>query len=178
MGEPEQRYEALVRTHAADLYRCAYRLTGARTTAEDLVQETFSEAWRALASLSSAQAARAWLFAILRHRHAHLVRGASRRPTVATGVDELVATVRDDATQSALQRALDRLDERFKEALLMVFLEGLTCQETADALGVPLGTVLSRIHRGRAALREHLGQEQASGCIVRIDEGARARRRP
>src|SRR5262245_15245808 len=110
MGErPEQRYEALVRSHAADLYRFAYRLTGARASAEDLVQETFSEAWRALASLRSAQAARAWLFAILRHRHAHLVRGASRRPDVAAGVDDLAATMREEP--SGLQRALDELDE-------------------------------------------------------------------
>jgi RNA polymerase sigma-70 factor (ECF subfamily) len=174
MGErPEERYEALVRTHAADLYRCAYRLTGARATAEDLVQETFSEAWRRLETLRCSQAARAWLFAILRHRHAHLVRGASRRPTVASGIDELAGVARDEA--NGLQRALDQLDERVKVPLLMVFLEGLTCQETADALGLPLGTVLSRIHRGRAALRETL--DHSNGRVVRIDDGARAQRR-
>lgn len=171
MGErPEERYEALVRTHAADLYRCAYRLTGARAPAEDLVQETFSEAWRALPTLRCAEAARAWLFAILRHRHAHLVRGASRRPTVASGVDELATTMREDS--GGLQHALDGLDERFKVPLLMVFLEGLTCQETADALGLPLGTVLSRIHRGRAALRDALEH----GRVVRIDDRAQRRR--
>lgn len=150
---PTELYAALVRAHAADLYRYAVRLTGDTDFAEDVVQETFQEAWRGLAGLRSPEAGRAWLFQIMRNRHAHGVRAASRRPAPSSGIDELSQTCGDAPDRSALQRALDDLDARFKTPFLMVFLEGLTCQETADALGIPLGTVLSRVHRARAALR-------------------------
>ena len=58
-----------------------------------------------------------------------------------------------------MQAALAELDERYRVALLLVFVEGLTCREAADELGVPLGTVLSRIHRARKAMREALGDD-------------------
>jgi RNA polymerase sigma-70 factor (ECF subfamily) len=164
-------YATLVRAHAADLYRYAVRLTGCPDFAEDVVQETFQEAWRGLAGLRSPEAGRAWLFQILRNRHAHGVRAASRRPVPSSGVDELSHASSDAPDRSGLQRALDELDERFKTPFLMVFLEGLTCQETADALGIPLGTVLSRVHRARAALRVALEADaEVDARVLAIDD--------
>src|SRR5579884_205408 len=69
-----QQYEQWVRAFSAELYRFAYRLTGKRETAEDLVQETFVEAWRSLENLKKPDYPRAWFFQILRYRYAHLIR--------------------------------------------------------------------------------------------------------
>lgn len=149
-------YETLVRTHAADLYRFAYRLTGQGAHAEDLVQETFHEAWRSLSKLRERQKARAWLFQILRYRHAHWVRDRGRASAARARLGEATPAARDPerghSDADLVQRALEQLDERQRIPLLMIFAEGLTSQETADALGIPLGTVLSRVHRARAKL--------------------------
>lgn len=161
--QDRELYARLVRSHAAELYGLAYRLTGCVQTAEDLVQETFCEAWRSIGSLHDPQGARAWLFQILRYRYAHLVRHETRRIVANRGLNDesrAAADPRSDAhalaTRDLLQQALDALDERHRQPFMMVFVEGLTCAETAGQLDVPLGTVLSRIHRARQLLRGHL----------------------
>ena len=161
----KQVYESWVAQHAADLYRMAYRLSGAAASAEDLVQETFYQAWKSMGSLKDPGKARAWLFQILRFRYAHWVRGEVRRPrgrplsdvpddTLAVGEDRSPLDVMID--QELLQKAMDDLSDLFKIPFLMVTLQGLTCRETAQALDLPLGTVLSRIHRARQMLRKQL----------------------
>ncbi len=139
-------------------------MVGEHAAAEDVLQETYVEAWRSLDSLRDPRSGRAWLFAILRHRCARWVRKASRRPR-ATGA---VADVAGSLTQPGpdvvhllgdrerLQRLLDEMDPRFREALLTVFVEGLTPDEAAKALDIPRGTVLSRCHRARTFLRARL----------------------
>ena len=158
-------YEFLVRTCADDLYRYAYRLCGKHDTAQDLVQETFSEAWKSLGSLRDESKARSWLYSILRYRNAHLHRERKRNREHAYDPADLGEMAADESARQALdvladedsiQKALDSLDGRFKEPFLMVFVEGLTCAEAAEQMGVPLGTVLSRIHRARAAMKEYL----------------------
>lgn len=110
---------------------------------------------------------------------AHSQRGAARRPTLGGDIDVLASDEQDGSMRDALQRALDRLDVRFKVPFLLVFLEGLTCQETADELGLPLGTVLSRIHRARVALRASLDEPADPRKVVRLDDVPRAQgRRP
>jgi len=156
-------YAELVGSHAAELYRYAYRLCGSRETAEDLVQETFCEAWRSLADLRDKQSVRGWLFQILRYRHAHFVRENRRKQPVFSSLSEeqipLVANedpLESLARRELLQQAIDRLEDHYKEPFLMVFLQGLTCEETSRELDLPLGTVLSRVHRARKLLRGHL----------------------
>jgi len=162
-------YESLVRSLAPGLYRFAFRMTGRVEVAEDLLQETFCEAWRSLASLRDPARARAWFFRVLRHRHAHWARAHGRRmralpPAHAHGVavEHLPDPAQERGRRRAedremLQNALDGLEDRFKIPFLMVFLEGLTCREAAGQLDLPLGTVLSRIHRARGFLRRRLG---------------------
>ena len=159
-NEPEREmYARLVRSHGADLFRFGFRLSGDAHVAEDLVQDTFSEAWRGRATLRDRACVRAWLFQILRYRYAHLVRDSGRRPRIVGDEDEAEAILfeSDPSTgihhRDELQRALDQLADHFKLPFLMVFLQGLTCQEVADALDLPVGTVLSRLHRARKALR-------------------------
>lgn len=156
-------YAELVGSHAAELFRYAYRLCGARETAEDLVQETFCEAWRSLADLRDRQNVRGWLFQILRFRYAHFVRDNRRKQPAYTPLSEeqIPAAAQEDLLESLarrelLQHAIDALEDHYKEPFLMVFQQGLTCEEASNELDVPLGTVLSRVHRARKLLRAHL----------------------
>ncbi|MCI0363321.1 MAG: RNA polymerase sigma factor [Phycisphaerales bacterium] len=166
-----------MRRHTAELYRFAYRACGDREVAEDLVQETFYEAWKCMRRLRDAERARAWLFQILRHRYSRWVRAERRNPTpapVSFGIsppDTPAAhaaseraggkEVSNFAERDALQMALNQVSDVLKVPLLMVFIEGLTCQEAATRLDLPLGTVLSRIHRAKRQLRAILRDSEA-----------------
>lgn len=156
-------YEALVEAHSAPIWRLAFRLTGDRQEGEDLTQETFYEAWRSLPSLRDPSRGRAWLAAILLHRASRRLRRRRREPPVARPIDEesdRAPPAGPDldrlARKEDLQRALDALDPDRRAAFLLVFHEGRTCLEAAELLGVPLGTVLSRVHRARLELRRRL----------------------
>jgi RNA polymerase sigma-70 factor (ECF subfamily) len=178
-------FDSLARAHGAELYRYAYWYTAHAESAEDLVQETFLEAWRSIGSLRDPDRARAWLFQILRYRCSHWARDRKRRPQaeitleeVAEAPDPLLADPQIRVLEGVrLEKALASLDERYREPFLMVFLCGFSCNETAEMLGIPLGTVLSRIHRGRLALqRDLLGlgrrrvrtEEEAAGRSLRL----------
>ena len=173
MADPIGRsvYESWVRDHSAGLYRCAYRLSGRADVAEELVQDTFVEAWRSIKSLRDAASARGWLMAILRHRYARWVRDEARRPSSggAVGGPASIENLPSAAPTPGealgqrdwLQAGLDSLDDRFKLPLIMVFMEGLSCEEAARALELPVGTVLSRLYRARQKLRECLTADGA-----------------
>lgn len=157
---PQAQYEQWVRALAPELYRFAYRMTGNHQVAEDLVQETFTEAWRSMASQREPDKARAWFYQILRYRHAHLLRDRGRR-IQAGPLEEEVAEAQSArpaldalADKEQLQRALDLLAPEIRETFLLVFMQGYKCREAAADLKVPLGTVLSRLSRARASLRQ------------------------
>jgi RNA polymerase sigma-70 factor (ECF subfamily) len=155
------RYEQWVRVYATELYRYAYRLTSRRQVAEDLLQETFTEAWKSVAKHPDIQHERAWLFQILRHRFSHFVRDG-RCEIETKSLEENSATRPRDLMPSPLERisqrdelqtALQTLSPTIRETFLMVFMEGQTCRETAETLHIPLGTVLSRLDQARRSLR-------------------------
>jgi RNA polymerase sigma-70 factor (ECF subfamily) len=155
-------FDRLVQDHAPALYRTAYRLIGDRHEAEDLVQDTFRSAWKSRASYQPGRSERAWLVAILRRRVVD--RWRRRDWPMVVGVvtpEEGVAAVDPIAQQytDEMQRALDQLSPELRESLLLVVVGELTHQEAGDLLGVPLGTVLSRVSRARTQLREHLRRE-------------------
>jgi RNA polymerase sigma-70 factor (ECF subfamily) len=192
MQEADRRrqYEGWVREYAAGLHAFAYRLCGDAVLAEDLVQETFYHTWRSMDAIRDPGRGRAWLYQTLRYRYAHWRRDSGRRVQAKISVDEMrdAPTLQGEGIlatlsgQEALQKALDLLDDRYKEPFLMVFLEGKTCRETAEELEVPLGTVLSRIHRARIALRERLlGSDRTArnrGDKETEEEGGGGQRRP
>lgn len=164
-------YEELVREHSAGLYRFALRLCGQVDIAEDLVQEAFCEAWRSIHSLRDTKSGRAWLFQILRHRYAHWVRDSGRRLQPKVSIDQIGGVsnpsgsdvLEDLSLHETLQKALDALDDRYRETFLMVFMAGFSCKEAAENLNIPIGTVLSRIHRARLFLRQFIRNlDQAS----------------
>lgn len=160
-------YEGWVRDHAGELFRFGYRLCGDREVAEDLVQETFYEAWKCRKSLQHEDRARAWLFQILRHRYGRWRRTENRGP-LQMPIDAVAREVpgadpaRTPAEHDDLQKALGGLSDRLKLPLLMVLVQGMTCQEAADCLDLPLGTVLSRMHRAKKKLREALDDDEQS----------------
>ncbi|HMD54963.1 MAG TPA: sigma-70 family RNA polymerase sigma factor [Phycisphaerae bacterium] len=156
-------YQSAVRLHARELFNYAYRLCGRRDLAEDLVQETFLHAWRSLSGLRDAEKIRPWLYRILRRRYARMIRYRWFGRLAQLEVRFPIPAAKDSSIESidqreTLQAALDKLDNRFKQPFLMVYQEGLSCQDTAAQLQVPLGTVLSRIFRARKMLRDTISE--------------------
>ncbi|MEX2219731.1 MAG: sigma-70 family RNA polymerase sigma factor [Phycisphaerales bacterium] len=166
---------------ASDLYRFAYRLCGESAGAEDLVQETFYEVWKHRGPLRGIREPRAWLFLILRRRYARLRRFVQRRPwfvslgsAEAESVETAQRVSRIEAADS-LQAALDGMSDLFKMPLLMVIVQGLTCAQAAEALDLPLGTVLSRLHRAKQHLRDVIRrQESVRASEPRAEPGGSA----
>ncbi len=153
-------FNRMVSEHGPTMYRMAYRMVGDQHDAEDLVQEAFRSAWRSRRLFQPGNGERAWLASILRRRVADHWR-RPRPPTVLAGERSIEIgqagedPLRDDFTDE-MQRALGRLPPDLRETLLLVVVAELTHQEAADLLGIPLGTVLSRVSRARIQLREHL----------------------
>jgi len=139
------------------LRRYARALTGDRYAADDLVQDTLERAWARHRQWRPGSDLRAWLFAIMHNRRVDLARGER----FAAPADEEQAPAAAPPGPAAvdgldLQRAFARLSTEHREVLLLVGVEQLSYDEAAGALGVPVGTVMSRLSRARARLREAL----------------------
>jgi RNA polymerase sigma-70 factor (ECF subfamily) len=150
--------------HVAELLRVAIRLSGSVEAGEDLVQETYLKAWRSFHRFETGTNCRAWLYKILLFSYASQRRKHARRPVLvdldAAGESALVAdpSTPDMLTVDAVRAAFERLPDPFRTLVLLVDVEGLTYREAADALTVPIGTVMSRLSRGRRLLRLELAQ--------------------
>jgi len=156
----QAHFNVLVEDHGPSLYRMAYRMVGDQHEAEDLVQETYRSAWKSRNRYETGRGDRAWLASILRRRV--IDRWRRRRPPIVrpgkAPVDlsvEAEDPLANDFSDE-MQRALGRLPFELRETLLLVVVTELTHQEAADLLGIPLGTVLSRVSRARRRLREFL----------------------
>jgi len=157
-------WEQVARDHGRTIYNFAYRLTGNSDDAKDLAQEVLLRVRRGLATYTPGSF-EGWLWRITRNAFLDEVRRRKRRPTVPLADDdrshagaapppeEVLADVRlsDD-----VQAALLRLPYEFREAVVMCDVVGLSYDEIAAAVEIPVGTVRSRIHRGRKMLREML----------------------
>jgi len=157
-------FVVLIDDHASALYRIAYRLVGDGHDAEDIVQETLRSAWKSREHFESGRGERAWLAAILRRRVIDRWRRVGQRLTLLGDGAPEVPTVAVDPIANGytdeMQQALSQLPPELRESLLLVIVGELTHQETATLLGVPLGTVLSRVSRARERLRKHLRELQ------------------
>ncbi len=157
-------WDEVVRNHSARVYRLAYRLTGNPHDAEDLTQEVFVRVFRSLSSYTPGTF-EGWLHRITTNLFLDLVRRRARirfdaLPDDAerlASADRGPAQVYDDEHFDAdVQAALDALPPDFRAAVVLCDLEGLSYEEIAATLGIKIGTVRSRIHRGRSQLRAAL----------------------
>jgi len=153
------------------MLRVAHGLTGNRADAQDLVQEPLVRAFRAVESFDGRHP-RAWLLTIVRHTHLNMNRRTRPDPVgdweVLRGQRPAFgAAVQPSAEQDYLDRSLDAsltqalraLDPRFRAVVVLVDVEGLSYSQAAAALGLPVGTVMSRLSRGRDRLRAAVGRE-------------------
>jgi RNA polymerase sigma-70 factor (ECF subfamily) len=157
----DERFEAEALPHLRSLYATALRLTKNAHDAEDLVQETFLRAFRAFDRFTPGSNVRAWLYTILHRVRTDAFRRAGRSPvTVEMEGDGPAVPPSQDAHASGadLARALGELPEVFRMAVMLRDIDELSYDEIARVLGVPIGTVMSRIHRGRALLRKLLSE--------------------
>jgi RNA polymerase sigma-70 factor (ECF subfamily) len=146
-----------IATHIPRLRRYARALTGDITTADDLVQDTLERAWRRLALWRYGSDMRAWLFTIMHNIFVNQLRAAPHKQTQTTelaALDLSVAAPQEDRLiLRDLHKALGNLSDEQREVVLLVGLEQMSYEEAAKVLGVPIGTVMSRLSRGRDHLR-------------------------
>jgi RNA polymerase sigma factor (sigma-70 family) len=177
-------WEDVVRTHSGRVYRLAYRLTGDPHEAEDLTQEVFVRVFRSLSSYTPGTF-EGWLHRITTNLFLDTVRRKQRIrfDALADDASERLASrepspsqVYDDThLDSDVAAALEALPADFRAAVVLCDIEGLSYEEIAATLGVKLGTVRSRIHRGRAALRaalEHRAPKPAGGRLSAVATAA------
>jgi RNA polymerase sigma-70 factor (ECF subfamily) len=151
------------------LRRYARALTGERSAADDLVQDTLERAWTKLHLWRSGSDLRAWLFTIMHNVHVNQMRSRAAAATLPLQDDMPDAPVR--ATQSDMlevrdiDAALGRLPVEQREVLLLIALEHMSYRETADTLDIPIGTVMSRLARARDRLRIMLGADAGASSL-------------
>jgi len=165
-GDP-QAFGVIVRRYQRAVYRVAYGFTRSSADADDLAQETFVRAWRALASFRAGEPLYPWLARIATNLAISLHRRRKRRPE--TALEPLLEAghqwgIEDDPAEHAAEReraghldeALAALSEDHRAVIVLRAVEGLSYGEIAEVLGVPAGTVMSRLARARAELKRRL----------------------
>ncbi|MFL6090905.1 MAG: RNA polymerase sigma factor SigE [Aeromicrobium sp.] len=165
LSDLSSEWAAIVAEHSARVYRLAYRLTGNRQDAEDLTQDVFVRVFRSLDTFEPGNFA-GWLHRITTNLFLDRARRAARirMDGFAEGVEHQLEgreIVPEDAVHDAefdpdIEAALASLPEKFRVAVVLCDVEGLSYDEIAEVLGVKVGTVRSRIHRGRTQLRDTL----------------------
>ena len=179
-------FPAQAMQYAPQLYSAAMRLTRNNADAEDLVQETYLKAWRSFAGFEAGTNLRAWLYRILTNTFINKYRAKQRRPA-ETGMDNIEDlylyrrlpslessmstrsaedTLLEMFTDDEVKTALEELPENFRIPVLLADVEGFAYKEIAEMLNIPVGTVMSRLHRGRKAMQKMLfeyAQERGLG---------------
>lgn len=156
------RFEELVRTHAAELYRYAFWLARDRQQAEDVVQEALLRGWRGFARLRDAGASKAWLFAIVRNEF-HRARGVDA-PAAESLAGMEVADERSEPFGLELRDALLALPVSYAEPLALQVLGGFTCAEIADMIGATEGATMTRLTRARQMLKRLVEPRERKGA--------------
>lgn len=166
------RFESEALPHVGSLFRLAMWFERNRDEAEDLVQDTLKQALESFHRYTPGTNCRAWLTSILNHVRSNKRRAKGRSPIVADPDDAVASTVAfappvpEQLTDEDLLGALRRIPVRYQEVIVLSDVEELPYKEIAKNLAIPIGTVMSRLHRGRALLRQQL--TAAKGEVVPI----------
>lgn len=189
MSERSDRFTQSVDPYLEGLYGAAVRLTGSRAEADDVVQETLLNAYQAWDRFEPGTNVRAWLHRILMNA---FISGWRRRTRERRALDlevdpsrrELLLSSAQQALEGddggivygglgrAVREALDALPVEFRTVVVLADLEELSYREIADLLGCPMGTVMSRLHRGRKALAQRLGPTLRSADAAALSQAA------
>ncbi|MBM3470568.1 MAG: sigma-70 family RNA polymerase sigma factor [Armatimonadetes bacterium] len=192
--EDRARFEALVGGHLDGLYSSALRLTRNRTAAEDLVQDTFLKAWRSFRTFQAGTNARAWLYKILMNAYIDGYRRSSRLPEEVDQEDigdfYLYAKAQESeeyrkagdpeeillshVMDADVKEALEQVPEPFRAAVILADLEEFSYKEIAEILGIPVGTVMSRLYRGRRHLQRLLWDYARRAGYARDEIGSQS----
>jgi RNA polymerase sigma-70 factor (ECF subfamily) len=191
MADPSTFADAAM-AYAQPLYAAALRMTRNPADAADLVQETYLRAYRGYGNFEEGTNLRAWLYRILTNTYINIYRARQRRPQetdladvedlymyrrlplIETAVasrsaeDQLVDLIADDE----VKQALEDLPENFRIPVLLADVEGFSYREIADMLDIPIGTVMSRLHRGRKAMQKALFDYAEARGFTRADQPA------
>jgi len=172
----QAQFADLTMEYMGSLYSAALRMTRNPADAEDLVQETYLKAYRAFGSFKEGTNLKAWLYRILTNTFINSYRARKRRPeqTDIDDVEDLYLyrrlggleavnasrspeeEVLEHFTEAEVKAAVEALPEQFRMAVLLADVEGFSYKEIAEILDIPIGTVMSRLHRGRKALQKTL----------------------
>ncbi|HOP22452.1 MAG TPA: sigma-70 family RNA polymerase sigma factor [Gammaproteobacteria bacterium] len=171
MRQKERKFDALIGHLSDDLYRFAFWLCKNEAMAQDLVQETYLRAWRALDSLKDEKAAKSWIFIILRRE---FVRQFEKKIPPITSLDELDFDIEDSkplapddkAEADIVRDAILKLEKKYSEPLILQVIGGFSCDEIAEQLNISKSAVMTQLFRARAKLQKALSRESKIGKVL------------
>jgi RNA polymerase sigma-70 factor (ECF subfamily) len=165
-----QRFKELAYPHLKFLYNIALRYAGNTYDAEDIVQETFYAAYKNFHQLRDESKCKSWLFAILRRIYLKEIRQSERKDKIEHDERNSYLTFLEEAAErfdiekaferqiegAHLQHILDKIPERYKSPILLYYMDDMSYQEISDHLQIPIGTVMSRLARGKELMKKEL----------------------